>query len=272
MKRNGFTLIELLVVLAIIGLLTALIFPVFAKVREKGRQTVCLSNERQIGLAVLQYAADNDDTFPLGNGSSGRVGASATGWAAQCFPYVKNRTVYHCPDDDTLPNLMPSPAYVDSYGYNSSLTAFQTFRQRSKTLALVTASSKTVLLFEVRGCVVQVPPAKVLASAQGFGEGPCGYQAGQPPRCETLAQNGNGDYSAEYATGNMGGKVLNNGSGSRPRHSGGSVFLACDGHAVWLKPEQVSCGQTPRDEAEEQTYGKAAGTGNSKYALTFSIR
>jgi prepilin-type N-terminal cleavage/methylation domain-containing protein len=61
MKRPGFTLIELLVVIAIIAILAAILFPVFAKAREKARQSSCLSNLKQLGLAVLQYAQDYDE-------------------------------------------------------------------------------------------------------------------------------------------------------------------------------------------------------------------
>jgi len=63
--KRGFTLIELLVVIAIIAILAAILFPVFAKVREKARQTTCLSNLKQMGLAVLEYNQDYDDTYPL---------------------------------------------------------------------------------------------------------------------------------------------------------------------------------------------------------------
>jgi len=65
-SRRGFTLIELLVVIAIIAILAAILFPVFAKAREKARQTSCLSNLKQLGLAVMQYAQDNDETLPMG--------------------------------------------------------------------------------------------------------------------------------------------------------------------------------------------------------------
>ena len=64
MKR-GFTLIELLVVVAIVALLAAVIFPVFASAREKGRQSACTSNMKQLGLAFLAYSSDNDERFPL---------------------------------------------------------------------------------------------------------------------------------------------------------------------------------------------------------------
>ncbi len=62
--RKGFTLIELLVVIAIIAILAAILFPVFAKAREKARQTSCLSNMKQIGLASMMYAQDYDERLP----------------------------------------------------------------------------------------------------------------------------------------------------------------------------------------------------------------
>jgi len=68
-KRRGFTLIELLVVIAIIAILAAILFPVFAKAREKARQTKCLSNQRQIALGIMMYAQDNNETLPTADAS-----------------------------------------------------------------------------------------------------------------------------------------------------------------------------------------------------------
>src|SRR5476651_819462 len=69
-SRHGFTLIELLVVIAIIAILAAILFPVFARAREQARRTSCLSNMKQIGLALFMYAQDYDETLPERYGCS----------------------------------------------------------------------------------------------------------------------------------------------------------------------------------------------------------
>src|SRR6266699_2776893 len=76
-KRTGFTLIELLVVIAIIAILAAILFPVFAQAREKARQATCLSNFKQIGLGVMMYVQDWDETYPISRMRPGAMTRSA---------------------------------------------------------------------------------------------------------------------------------------------------------------------------------------------------
>jgi prepilin-type N-terminal cleavage/methylation domain-containing protein/prepilin-type processing-associated H-X9-DG protein len=93
MRRNGFTLIELLVVIAIIAVLAALLFPSLAAAREKGRQSACLSNERQIGMAMITYADQWDDGLPLIFNQKGE------NWQSSVLPFLKSRAVFLCPSN-----------------------------------------------------------------------------------------------------------------------------------------------------------------------------
>lgn len=97
MKRSGFTLIELLVVIAIIAILAAILFPVFAQAREKARAISCVSNEKQLALAILQYTQDYDEMYPVGFGASSWTGNDL--WDVKISPYIKSYGAYICPDD-----------------------------------------------------------------------------------------------------------------------------------------------------------------------------
>ncbi len=86
-QRKGFTLIELLVVIAIIAILAAILFPVFAQAREKARAATCLSNGKQMGLAVMMYSQDYDESYPQGY----YAGPPTAWWLSLIQPYMKDR-------------------------------------------------------------------------------------------------------------------------------------------------------------------------------------
>ncbi len=100
--RRGFTLIELLVVIAIIAILAAILFPVFARAREKARQTSCLSNLKEIALGFKMYVSDYDERTPPGGDWNG-----ALYWQLRIEPYLKNTQILEC------------PSYASKYGGGS---------------------------------------------------------------------------------------------------------------------------------------------------------
>ena len=124
-KSSGFTLVELLVVVAIICLLAAILFPVFATVREKARQAACASNLKQIGLAVLQYLQDNDETYPMAvqdnwcdpakvsNGNCS--GPEPVPVSVALSPYIRDTQIWKCPDSIGRKN------FQYDYGYSAYL-------------------------------------------------------------------------------------------------------------------------------------------------------
>ena len=107
---SAFTLIELLVVISIIAIIAAILFPVFAQVREKARETTCISNLRQVGIAVREYVTDNDETFPIFQAynvaDDHSTGFAGTPWALghlgvemEVNPYIVSHDIFRCPDD-----------------------------------------------------------------------------------------------------------------------------------------------------------------------------
>jgi prepilin-type N-terminal cleavage/methylation domain-containing protein len=106
--KQAFTLIELLVVIAIIAILAAILFPVFAQAREKARQSACLSNMRQMGLAVNMYLQDYDERFPLDS----HTGTNAPWvWLRSLEPYTKTKLLYRCPSDPSTNWTRPLPGF-----------------------------------------------------------------------------------------------------------------------------------------------------------------
>ncbi len=142
-RHRGFTLIELLVVIAIIGILAAMVFPVFARARESARKAVCLSNVKNIALAVQMYLADNNDTLPCSEHrqdvyeycQTNPVGEDKWDGATEdCHmslyhanpyiripvvldEYVKNREVWNCPSAKLMGGAMFIYPVPDWFGH-----------------------------------------------------------------------------------------------------------------------------------------------------------
>jgi prepilin-type N-terminal cleavage/methylation domain-containing protein/prepilin-type processing-associated H-X9-DG protein len=158
---SGFTLIELLVVIAIISVLAAILFPVFARARENARRASCQSNLKQIGLGLLQYAGDYDDTMPFSFfGSAGNSDAANYKWMDAIYPYVKNEQVFTCPSDSAsnsrfvyqgnIPAGQTSLNY-GSYGLNGAYGAGPDN----------TTPPRSSILYLVRLAAVQTPATTV---------------------------------------------------------------------------------------------------------------
>jgi len=264
--KKAFTLIELLVVIAIIAILAAILFPVFATAREKARQTACLSNLKQLGLAYVQYEQDYDETVPQGSSSNYGWGR---GWAGQIYPYVKSTQTFLCPDDS-------QPGDVISYAVNANLVGYGPspgYFNMPVCLGQMNAPAKTVLLFEVTNCATQYGSKWTM----GLNAGQAGGDSADSPAGNGLDDTGgnmlNGANTGslatswqpscptclKYATGILGNacivKVCSNtiaaitGTNSyypanlaTGLHNGGANYLMADNHAKWFAPSVVCAG------------------------------
>ncbi len=211
MARRGFTLIELLVVIAIIAILAAILFPVFARAREKARQASCSSNMRQLALGVLMYVQDYDEMFSpecLGDMANGTAGVAGSKWCwlINVDPYIKNTQIMRCPSDSAHTGAPRS----ESYGINC-------FNCSAKSLATLTAPADTMLLIENGGNQHAKP-----FDATGMAGRACTHPAST---C-------------------CGGNVRDGSYKLGARHNDGMNLAYCDGRVKWLKFDTVVVGVT----------------------------
>ena len=200
--RKGFTLIELLVVIAIIAILAAILFPVFARAREKARQSSCLSNVKQLTLAMLMYVQDYDENFPyddLDYNGSGAEDAGDGTWRGMIRPYCKNSQIFLCPSKKMAGTVFDGS--WDDYGMTAGYamnvcqwTGGAPTPPYGQALASVGDSASCILLLESDGT----------------------HSIGQE-------SNTRGWLPGAYGK----------------RHNDGANYGFVDGHAKWLKPGDV---------------------------------
>lgn len=217
MNRKGFTLIELLVVIAIIAILAATLFPVFAKAREKARQTGCASNMKQLSLAELQYVQDYDEqysgAFKQPTDIQHRV------WYPELiFSYTKSRSLYQCPDvtNHMPPGDVPSNPNTGASGVDYSYNCLSYNQAINKVAIGVTNTtgddSQGVKLSELTA-----PSATIILS-----DGNADYHTWNTNLTDVTS-----NFYASWTT------APQNASNVALRHTDGSNFAYYDGHVKW---------------------------------------
>jgi len=248
-RSKAFTLIELLVVIAIMQFWRRFYSQCLATAREKARMAACASNEKQFGIALMQYVQDYDESFP--QGTVNLYGTPGKGWAGQLYPYFKSPGMMVCPSDPT-----GNISHGWSYGYNNVLAGYT---QTTPTypwydgytsvtdnvhspaqMSMLTAPTKTVAIFEVTESV----KAGDLMTHQLT---PFDETAGRQRVAAWTRQRHVYQLSVlchRRVTQRPGSRCGSNGVclSLVGRHNNGANYIMADGHVKWLLPTQVTGG------------------------------
>jgi prepilin-type N-terminal cleavage/methylation domain-containing protein/prepilin-type processing-associated H-X9-DG protein len=252
-KNKGFTLIELLVVIAIIAILAAILFPVFAKAREKARQTACLSNMKQLGLGLMQYVSDYDGVYPLSyyypNGTSGATGYCH--WSAMIAPYTKSNQLFVC-NSDPNKGVLPTNTFdyqVPNLSYLGNELLMGRPKANFKVVAecelddassLIAVAEMTNYPFAMGGSSAASGgngnkshrPANVLSAADTNMDG----TNNTPLHQASLSECNDALAWASTLSASTNDESHSHVRYMQPdRHNGGQNYAFADGHAKWLK-------------------------------------
>jgi prepilin-type N-terminal cleavage/methylation domain-containing protein/prepilin-type processing-associated H-X9-DG protein len=212
-RKQGFTLIELLVVIAIIAILAAILFPVFARARENARRTSCLSNLKQIGLAVQQYTQDYDELLPQGLSNGESV------FDVQLQPYIKSIQMTRCPSAKNTGQI--------SYSVNPWMWG----ENASTAIAAIPSTAETIYAADGTQMGSGGSTRQFMINTSGdFWSGGYPWNDDADPN-QTLLYNAAWDVDPDAWTGDA-----HNGDGMvRYRHLEGANFVYIDGHAKWAR-------------------------------------
>jgi len=217
---RGFTLIELLVVIAIIAILASILFPVFARARENARRTSCASNLKQLGLGIMQYVQDYDETYPMSlnygaDGVSGGSGDDAdVTWTATVQPYVKSTQIFQCPSSETVSYS------TGDYGANYSVMPFSTISPNHIKMSALQSASTIYMVMDFGIYYARVSNVKTTSGTNwdylpGMGDGGATCRVTPTTTMDRVADCQSG------------------------RHFGGVNMAFADGHVKWLKSSTV---------------------------------
>ena len=229
-SRTAFTLIEILVVIAIIAILAAILFPVFSRARANARRSSCQSNLKQMGLAMMQYTQDYDESLPYAiskistNQPDGKAWLPSNGpdywaWPQLLYPYHKSVQVFVCPDSPKGDEA--ATPTTGHYGVNRDLVPFpSTPLPTPAKLSQFVATSKTYLMFDSSYYML------LASNVTGPSTNGSGYPYYLPGSGSFTTYTGTtpADLVADYQTG---------------RHFGGVNMAFADGHVKWLSSQTI---------------------------------